>query len=141
MKQREYNERLIKLQTNNYLQEHLFQMIQPLIFWLEHSIRTRDKITLFKKIWNLLKLIIQKCTSHSSIKIDIIQIIFPHLQKVKDICKENTPSLDMLNFLKFILYDIKPKMVQRNPKLQEFLLDFLLVFCGCMPHNLHDEIF
>jgi hypothetical protein len=37
--------------------------------------------------------------------------------------------------------DIKPKSVARNPELREFLLEFLIVFCECIPHNLHDEIF
>jgi hypothetical protein len=68
-------------------------------------------------------------------------IIFPHLQKVRDVCKNNTPSLDMLSFLSLVLADITPKMVARNQALKEFLLDFLVVFCNCIPHNIHDEIF
>jgi hypothetical protein len=60
---------------------------------------------------------------------------------VKDVCKDNTPSLDMLNFLKFVLTDIKRKAVHQNKVLREFLLEFLMVFCDCIPHNLHDEIF
>ena len=50
-KVKDFNQRLVKIKSNNYLQENLFQMIQPLISWLEYSIRTRDKIHLFKKIW------------------------------------------------------------------------------------------
>ena len=47
----------------------------------------------------------------------------------------------MLNFLKYVLVDIKRRMLQKNRVLREFLLDFLMVFCDCIPHNLHDEIF
>ena len=56
-------------------------------------------------------------------------------------CKESTPSLDMLNFLKFVLIDIRPKDVHKNKVLRDFLLEFLMVFCEQIPHNLHDEIF
>lgn len=91
--------------------------------------RTKDMLGLFKRIWNLLKLIIQKCAAKSGIKIDLIKIIFPHLQRVKDVCKETSPSLEMLNFLKFVLIDVRPKDVKRNKVLREFLLDFLIVIC------------
>ena len=32
-------------------------------------------------------------------------------------------------------------MVKRNQVLREFLLNFLVVFCNCIPHYIHDEIF
>lgn len=40
-----------------------------------------------------------------------------------------------------MLVDIKPKMVKHNLALREFLLNFLVVFCNCIPHYIHDEIF
>lgn len=73
--------------------------------------------------------------------VNLIATIFPHLQKVKDVCTSNTPSLDMLHFLQLVLVDIKPKMVKHNQTLREFLLSFLIVFCNCIPHYIHDEIF
>ena len=127
--------------TAYVVQGGIIQLIQPLIYWLGYTMRTRDMLGLFKKIWSLLKLITQKCAARSRIKIDLIKIIFPHLQKVKEVCKDSTPSLDMLNFLKFVLIDIRPKDVRRNKVLRDFLLDFLMVFCKQIPHNLHDEIF
>ena len=61
--------------------------------------------------------------------------------KVKDVCKNNTPSLDMLHFLQQVLADVTQNMVKKNKTLREFLLDFLMVFCDCIPHYVHDEIF
>ena len=49
--------------------------------------------------------------------------------------------MEMLNFLIFILSDIKKKNIKRDKILRQFFLDFLLVICDCIPHNLHDEVF
>jgi hypothetical protein len=51
----DHNSRLIKFGTANILQGAIFELIKPLIYWLEYSIQTRDKIGLFKKIWSTLK--------------------------------------------------------------------------------------
>jgi hypothetical protein len=91
---------LIKLPSTHILQSGIFQLVEPLIFWMEYSIRTRDKLPLFKQIWQVLKTISQQCCPpKNKVKVDLIATIFPHLQKVKDVCMSNTPSLDMLHFL------------------------------------------
>lgn len=79
--------------------------------------------------------------NYSGIKIDLIKIIQPYLIKVKEVCKESTPSLEMLNFLKTVLADITPKIVHKNQQLRQFLMEFMIIFCNKIPHNLHDEVF
>lgn len=71
--------RLIKLPSAHVLQSGIFALIEPLLFWLEYSIRTRDKISLFKQVWLVLRAIIHQCAPHKLLKINIIMIIFPHL--------------------------------------------------------------
>jgi hypothetical protein len=109
---------------------------------MEYSIRTRDKLHLFKQIWQILKTISQQCCiPQNKLKIDLIATIFPHLQKVKDVCQSNTPSLDMLHFLNCVLQDIRLKDLKKNIVLREFLIDLFKVFCKNIPHYIHDEIF
>ena len=45
------------------------------------------------------------------------------------------------HFLKLILSDLSSKQLRKNRKLRQFLLDFILILCNVIPHNLHDEIF
>lgn len=138
----ENNNRLIKLPSTHIVQAGVFKLVEPLVFWMEYSIRTRDKLPLFRQIWQVLKLITQQCCLPGhKLNVDLIATIFPHLEKVKDVCMNNTPSLDMLHFLQLVLADIKPKMLKHNPALRGFLLSFLEVFCNCLPHYIHDEIF
>lgn len=109
----ENNGRLVKLPSAHILQKGIFAFAEPLIFWMEYSIRTRDKLPLFRQVWQVLKAITQQCSiPRHRLKIDLIATVFPHLQKVKDVCMNNTPSLDMLHFLQLVLADIKPKMLQ-----------------------------
>ena len=58
------------------------------------------------------------------------------IYKTIEYCKHSAPTVPMLQFLNIILGDLKIE-----PKLVEILLEFLPVFCNCIPNNIHDEIF
>lgn len=102
---------------------------------------TRDNLNLFKRVWYLLKILASKIAKKLKIKLDLVQMIMPQLQKVAQICKDGLPPLEMHHFLKLILSDLSSKQLRKNRKLRQFLLDFLLILCNVIPHNLHDEIF
>ena len=68
---------------------------------------------------------------------DMLNCVQDLIYKTIDYCKHSAPAtVPMLHFLNIILGDLKIEA-----KLVEILLEFLPVFCNCIPNNIHDEIF
>ena len=80
-----HNDRLIKIPTTNIIQFGIYDLLSPLKFWLEFSLNNKDQLELFKIVWETIKNISTKFdnfeTQHA-IKVDLIKIIFPNLQRV-----------------------------------------------------------
>ena len=50
--------------------------------WLGYAMSTRDNLNLFKRVWFLLKMLAGKIAKKLHVKIDLVNMIMPQLQKV-----------------------------------------------------------
>eukprot|EP01022_Parablepharisma_sp_SALTPOND_P015859 TRINITY_DN2272_c0_g1_i1.p2 TRINITY_DN2272_c0_g1~~TRINITY_DN2272_c0_g1_i1.p2 ORF type:complete len:1699 (-),score=191.91 TRINITY_DN2272_c0_g1_i1:6805-11901(-) len=87
-----------------------YELINPLLYWLNFSMSSEERIELFGKIWrcvaNLMK------SMKETIGFDPSPLIGPLLEKLNEHCKYNSPTVPMLKFLETVLADF-----------QEFSLD------------------
>lgn len=109
----------------------LRELVDPLLGWLTHSASSQDKLELFHSLWKCLYGISSYVPQLSMFDC-IVELIF----KTIEYCKHSAPTVPMLKFLNIVLGDLKIE-----DKLIEVLLQFLPVFCGCIPNNINDEIF
>lgn len=109
----------------------LRELIDPLLAWINHAASSQEKLPLFKNLWNCLYSI-----SSFLPQLNMLNCVVDLIYKIIDYCKHSAPTVPMLQFLNIILGDLKIES-----KLVEILLEFLPVFCDCIPNNIHDEIF
>lgn len=60
----------------------LYALINPLVFWLDYSIERPDRLPLFKLVWKTLNTVLDQLPKSKAVKIDILEIITPVLQRV-----------------------------------------------------------
>ncbi|OMJ85008.1 hypothetical protein SteCoe_13786 [Stentor coeruleus] len=123
-----------KENTNKTLQKQkpeLRELVDPLLNWLNHAANSQDKLTLFQSIWKCLYGI-----SNYLPQLNMLNCVTEMIYRTMDYCKHSAPTVPMLKFLNIILADLK---VESN--LIQILLEFLPIFCNCIPNNINDEIF
>ena len=109
----------------------LRELIDPLLAWLTHSASNQDKLNLFHSLWKCLYGI-----SSYVPQLNMFNCVVDLIYKTMEYCKHSAPTVPMLKFLNIVLGDLKIES-----KLIEVMLEFLPIFCACIPNNVNDEIF
>lgn len=109
----------------------LRELVDPLLCWINHAASSQQRLGLFQNLWSCLNGI-SSYLPHLNMLSCVIDLIY----KTTEYCKHSAPTVPMLKFLNIIFADLKIE-----PKLIEILLEFLPIFCNCIPNNIHDEIF
>jgi hypothetical protein len=65
----------------------------------------------------------------------VYALLLPYLHNIVEFCRNSTPQIDLLRLILALLQAFKPG------EHGEFMLEFMRVFCGCMPHSIYDETF
>lgn len=120
-----------KSRSSHRQKPELRELVDPLLAWLNHSASSQDKLSLFHSLWKCLYGI-----SSYVPQLSMLDCIVDLIYKTIEYCKHSAPTVPMLKFLNIVLGDLKIES-----KLIEILLEFLPVFCGCIPNNINDEIF
>ena len=107
-----------------------------LSLWLEDLMTSQQSFELIKSFWSCLLDVIN-CMESPEPRIK--DMIFSILAKILLIIRERSPSLTILNTVLLILRTIDT--YTNNINLNEFLKEFLMIFCDCIPHSIYDESF
>ena len=112
-----------------------YELLSPLLYWMNFAISSEDRQDLFVKIWNCVILLLKDMKETMNMNPNII--IAPILKAIKDYCKNNSPSISMLKVILRIIQDCK--CINDD---KEVIIDELVVELeGKMQNNLYEDIF
>lgn len=120
-------------------------LVNVMVFFFNYAVENKERLPQFKVIWRILSGLYGVLPTNK-LKNDCVSIVMPVLQRIQTFCQTSSPSLEMLQFLKIVLSDIKSLMLTKAHKSSlaqffTFLDGFLFDFTKVIPHNLHDEVF
>ena len=98
----EQSQRLIKIPTSMMLSD-ILTLVGPLAFWLGHRLVTRDQFALFKRVWQLLRLMAEKIAKPLRFKLDLSTVLLPMLERAAKVCEEGAVPLEAHQFLRYIV--------------------------------------
>ena len=112
-----------------------YELLNPLLYWMNFSIGSEERQDLFNKIWNCITLLLKDMKD--ALNIDSSFLIESLLKRIKDYCKHSSPSVSMLKLLLAILQSFK----NFNKEMVAILCELLNSLADKIPNYPYDEIF
>lgn len=110
----------------------LYMLINPVLFWMNYSIESNDRLPLFKTAFKALKDV--SLALPPTIDINIHKIMLPILQRVSSHLSYSPPTLNMLRFLEIVLKEFV------GSDYRSFFADFALKLAPHVQSCFYEEL-
>jgi len=114
----------------------LYLLLNPLLYWLDFSVERDDRLSLFKTIYKTIKDVLENLPPQK-VDIDMLSIMLPILKRTSQFLKGNSPQLNMLKFLDFVLKDVEAE----GPDVLPLFVELMGNFVPHIANSLFEEVF